>query len=100
MQNSNSIYNLPPPGLAHPSQQHVNYQTLQQPPAAPDDPELKNIIDKLANFVSRNGLEFENVTKEKQRDNPKFSFLFGGANHHYYQYRLNIEKELSTFFDS
>lgn len=55
--------------------------------------EQKNIIEKLANFVSRNGPEFENVTKLKQNDNPKFSFLFGGEYFSYYQYRLNIERE-------
>ena len=84
------MYNIPPPI-------NLNYPTnLNQPPGPPDDPELKNIIDKLASFVSRNGPEFENVTKEKQQDNPKFSFLFGGPNYNYYQYRLSVERDQST----
>ena len=58
------------------------------------DSEQKNIIDKLANFVARNGTEFENVTKQKQQDNPKFNFLFGGEFCNYYLYRLNIERDM------
>ena len=54
--------------------------------------ELKNIIDKLANFVARNGPEFEHMTKQKQKDNPKFSFLFSGEYYNYYQYRVTTEQ--------
>lgn len=60
-------------------------------PNPPEDPDLKNIIDKLANFVSRNGPEFEQMTKQKQKNNPRFSFLFGGEHFHYYQYKVNSE---------
>lgn len=56
------------------------------------DPDLKNIIDKLANFVARNGPEFENMTKQKQKDNPRFSFLFGGEHFNYYQYKMTTEQ--------
>ena len=56
------------------------------------DLELKNIIDKLANFVARNGPEFEQMTKQKQQDNPKFSFLFSGEYYNYYQYRVTTEQ--------
>ena len=61
------------------------------------DPELKNIIDKLANFVARNGPEFEQMTKQKQKDNQKFSFLFGGENYAYYQYRVTTEHASKSF---
>ncbi|KAK7075703.1 hypothetical protein SK128_025332, partial [Halocaridina rubra] len=54
--------------------------------------ELKNIIDKLAQFVARNGPEFEQMTKTKQKDNPKFSFLFGGDYFNYYQYKVTTEQ--------
>ncbi|GIY43811.1 calcium homeostasis endoplasmic reticulum protein [Caerostris extrusa] len=64
---------------------------LPQPPV---DQELKNIIDKLAQFVARNGPEFEHMTKQKQKDNPKFSFLFGGNYFHYYQYRVTTEQAI------
>lgn len=56
------------------------------------DHELKTIIDKLANFVARNGPEFEHMTKQKQKDNPKFSFLFGGEHFNYYQYKVTTEQ--------
>ena len=64
------------------------------PPAPPDDQELKNIIDKLSNFVARNGPEFETVTKVKQRDNPKFRFLFGEKYHDYYAHKVGLERAL------
>lgn len=57
------------------------------------DQELKNIIDKLAQFVARNGEQFELMTKQKQRDNPRFEFLFGGNYYNYYQFKLNSERE-------
>lgn len=56
------------------------------------DTELRNIIDKLAQFVARNGPEFEQMTKNKQKDNPKFSFLFGGEYFNYYQYKVTTEQ--------
>ena len=62
------------------------------------DAELKNIIDKLANFVARNGPEFEHMTKQKQQDNPKFSFLFGGENYSYYQYKVQTEQASKFLF--
>ena len=55
--------------------------------------ELKNIIDKLANFVARNGPEFEQMTREKQRANAKFHFLFGGEWHPYYLWRVRTEQQ-------
>lgn len=60
----------------------------------PSDPEVKNIIDKLANFVARNGPEFENMTKQKQKDNPKFHFLFGGEHYPYYQNKVKTEQNI------
>ncbi|XP_041086582.1 calcium homeostasis endoplasmic reticulum protein-like isoform X1 [Polyodon spathula] len=62
-------------------------------PAPPEDQELRNVIDKLAQFVARNGPEFEKMTMEKQKENPKFSFLFGGEFFNYYRYRLAFEQQ-------
>lgn len=56
------------------------------------DFEHKNVIDKLAQFVARNGADFENMTKMKQKDNPNFGFLFGGPHYNYYQYRVTSEQ--------
>ncbi|GAB6028889.1 hypothetical protein CHUAL_004689 [Chamberlinius hualienensis] len=63
-------------------------------PKAPEDQELRNIIDKLAQFVARNGIEFEQMTKNKQKDNPKFGFLFGGEHFNYYQYKVTTEQAI------
>ena len=32
------------------------------------------------------------MTKQKQQDNPKFSFLFGGEYYNYYQYKVQTEQ--------
>lgn len=56
------------------------------------DIELKNIIDKLAQFVARNGPDFEQMTKNKQKGNAKFDFLFGGEYFHYYRHKVNAEQ--------
>lgn len=56
------------------------------------DTELRNIIDKLAQFVARNGPEFEQMTKSKQKGNPKFQFLYGGEFYNYYQYKVTTEQ--------
>ncbi|KAK2722547.1 calcium homeostasis endoplasmic reticulum protein-like [Artemia franciscana] len=63
-------------------------------PQPPEDPELKTIIDKLAQFVARNGPEFELMTKNKQKDNQKFQFLFGGPYFNYYQYKVTTEQAI------
>ncbi|KAM6962762.1 calcium homeostasis endoplasmic reticulum protein [Aplochiton taeniatus] len=62
-------------------------------PTPPEDQELRNVIDKLAQFVARNGPEFEKMTMEKQKDNAKFSFLFGGDYFGYYKCKLAMEKQ-------
>uniref|UniRef100_A0A914V3Q6 SURP motif domain-containing protein n=1 Tax=Plectus sambesii TaxID=2011161 RepID=A0A914V3Q6_9BILA len=60
-------------------------------PPPPLDDEQRNIIDKLAVFVVKNGTEFEEMTRQKQANNPRFAFLFGGEHSQYYQYRLACE---------
>ncbi|XP_034656607.1 calcium homeostasis endoplasmic reticulum protein [Drosophila subobscura] len=60
----------------------------------PRDANLRNIIDKLAEFVARNGPEFEAITKQKQQNNPKFEFLYGGEFANYYQFRVAAEQTL------
>ena len=61
------------------------------------DQEIRNIIDKLASFVARNGPEFERMTMEKQRSNPKFNFLFGGEYNLYYRWKVTTEQAGKTF---
>jgi len=52
------------------------------------DPEDQNRIDKLAEFVVRNGPDFEQMMMAKQKDNEKFGFLFGGLYSDYYRWKL------------
>ena len=47
-------------------------------------PDQCEVIDKFAAFVARKGFEFENLTKQQQQGNPKFSFLYGGPFFSYY----------------
>ncbi|XP_055840816.1 calcium homeostasis endoplasmic reticulum protein isoform X2 [Episyrphus balteatus] len=61
-------------------------------PQPPRDSSLRNIIDKLAEFVARNGPEFEQITKQKQKGNPKFDFLYGGDYCNYYEWRVAAEQ--------
>lgn len=42
----------------------------------------------LISFVTRNGPEFEAMTKQKQEGNPKFGFLFGGEHYVYYNFKV------------
>lgn len=63
----------------------------------PNDIELRNIIDKLAEFVARNGPEFESMTKTKQKGNAKFAFLYGGEYYNYYQYKVATKQQARKF---
>jgi hypothetical protein len=58
-------------------------------------PEQIAAVDKMAEFKVRNGEAFESLIREKQRGNPKFSFLFDAASpaHAYYQYKLQILRQ-------
>jgi len=77
---SHSYNAVPPPSSAAPS---------AVIPPAPTDPDMKNIIDKLAAYIVKSGPQFEDVTKERQKGNPKFSFLHeGGEYYDYYKYRI------------
>jgi len=52
--------------------------------------ELRNVAEKTAGYVARNGATFENRIREKEIQNPKFSFLDpGDAYHAYYLWRLD-----------
>ena len=62
-------------------------------PEPPSDPEQRSVIDKLAQFVARNGPEFERMTMEKQHGNPQFAFLFGGDYSDYYRYKVDVLKK-------
>ena len=49
------------------------------------------MIDKVVEYLLRTP-EFEIKVREKEQGNPKFSFLFGGENSDYYQWRVYCAK--------
>jgi len=66
-----------------------NTPTIIYPP-----PEVRNIVDKTAGFVARNGIEFEQRIKQNEINNPKFNFLNTGDPYHaYYQHRVVVIRE-------
>jgi len=57
-------------------------------------PEVRNIVDKTAGFVARNGIEFEQRIKQNEINNPKFNFFNTGDPYHaYYQHRVVVIRE-------
>ncbi|KAH7729724.1 G-patch domain containing protein [Aphelenchoides avenae] len=64
---------------------------MPPPPSGPADHDLRNIIDKLAQYVARNGPQAEEKARQDQYHNPKFGFLFGRQYSDYYNYRLRVE---------
>lgn len=84
-------HQVPPAFPSHYPHPHVPspfYETAPPPVAPPSDPELHKRIDKLVEYAVKNGPEFEAMICEKQRDNPSYSFLFGGEGHAYYRFKL------------
>ncbi|CAM9122712.1 unnamed protein product [Scytosiphon promiscuus] len=68
----------PPPGV-----------TPTPPPANPKDVER---VDKMAEYVARNGGNFEDMVREREKDNKMLSFLFSGELHEYYKWSLHCAR--------
>ncbi|KAI0979558.1 hypothetical protein GJ496_000595 [Pomphorhynchus laevis] len=61
-----------------------------------DDDEIvsREMIDKYAQFVARNGPQFEQMTLTKQYNNPRFAFIHpNGPMNDYYQNQLMLERQ-------
>ncbi|XP_057292699.1 splicing factor 3A subunit 1-like [Hydractinia symbiolongicarpus] len=57
-------------------------------------PEVRNIVDRTALFVARNGPEFEDRIRANEADNVKFNFLNPNDPYHaYYEYKLKDFRE-------
>lgn len=69
------------------------------PAAPPADPELHKRIDKLIEYAARNGPEFEALIREREQDNPAYSFLFGGEGYNYYRYNLWLSTRSGPVFN-
>lgn len=52
----------------------------------PDNNDDTHNIIKLAEYVSRNGIQFEDKVKMKEENNPKFNFLFPEKNENGYRF--------------
>ncbi|KAH9607490.1 hypothetical protein KSS87_017422 [Heliosperma pusillum] len=83
---------FPPHGPSHmgPPFPGGPYDSARPPVPPPHDPELQKRIDKLVEYVAKNGPEFEVMVCEKEHSNPAYSFLFGGDGHGYYRYKLYL----------
>lgn len=56
--------------------------------------DIRAIVEKTAGYVARNGAVFEDRIREKEKHNPKFSFLSANdAYNPFYAWRLNEIKE-------
>jgi len=68
------------------------YKNIEAPPAEagpPEDLAERNIIEKLCEYVKRNGAAFEVLTRDRQRDSPKFQFLNSEhPSNAYYKWKL------------
>ncbi|EPX74724.1 splicing factor Sap114 [Schizosaccharomyces octosporus yFS286] len=57
-------------------------------------PEIREIIDKSAGYVARNGLAFEEKIRQNEIKNPKFSFLqVDDPYYKYYQHKLQEARQ-------
>jgi len=57
-------------------------------------PEVRNIVDKTASFVARNGPEFETRIRQNEISNPKFNFLTVNDPYHaYYRHKVKEFQE-------
>jgi len=82
----------------------LNASTEEAPAAAPatkpaigiiyPPPEVRNIVDKTASFVARNGPEFETRIRQNEINNPKFNFLtLNDPYHAYYRHKVKEFQE-------
>ncbi|KAG8654276.1 hypothetical protein MANES_05G117300v8 [Manihot esculenta] len=69
--------------------------SIPPPPEVPppDDNNMKLLIEGVATLVARCGKLFEDLSREKNKSNPLFSFLNGGNGHDYYARKLWEERQ-------
>lgn len=93
----------PPPPVATESKQTVEEEASSKEDSTPSKPvvgiiypppEVRNIVDKTASFVARNGPEFEARIRQNEINNPKFNFLNPNDPYHaYYRHKVSEFKE-------
>lgn len=93
----------PPPPVATESKQPIEEEVSSKEDSTPSKPvvgiiypppEVRNIVDKTASFVARNGPEFEARIRQNEINNPKFNFLNPNDPYHaYYRHKVSEFKE-------
>ncbi|XP_071434490.1 SURP and G-patch domain-containing protein 1 isoform X3 [Pithys albifrons albifrons] len=56
----------------------------------PEDPETRDVVEKLARFVAEGGPELEKLAMENYKDNPAFSFLHDKNSRDFLYYRKKV----------
>ncbi|KAF8650199.1 hypothetical protein HU200_064054 [Digitaria exilis] len=64
-------------------------------PPPPYDMTVRQVADKLASFVAKNGRQFENITRQRNPGDTPFKFLFDKhcPDYKYYEFRLAEEEK-------
>ncbi|KAF8669358.1 hypothetical protein HU200_051699 [Digitaria exilis] len=62
-------------------------------PPPPNDMTVKQVADKLASFVAKNGRQFENITRQRNPGDTPFKFLFDKHCPDYKYYEFQLAKE-------
>jgi len=57
---------------------------------------VRQVADKLASFVAKNGRQFENITRQRNPGDTPFKFLFDKhcPDYRYYEFRLAEEEKI------
>ncbi|KAH7544773.1 hypothetical protein FEM48_Zijuj01G0021800 [Ziziphus jujuba var. spinosa] len=81
--------------LVQPNAYEQSPAPLNVAPSSPSDPTVKNVADKLASFVAKNGRQIEHITRQKNPGDTPFKFLFDEscADYKYYEYRIAEEEK-------
>ncbi|KAM0864870.1 hypothetical protein ACQ4PT_043640 [Festuca glaucescens] len=64
--------------------------------ATPNDMTVRQVADKLASFVAKNGRQFEDITRQRNPGDTPFKFLFdkNSSDYKYYETRLAEEEKV------
>ncbi|KAG2646360.1 hypothetical protein PVAP13_2KG505000 [Panicum virgatum] len=64
-------------------------------PPPPNDMTVKQVAEKLARFVAKNGRQFENITRQRNPGDTPFKFLFDKhcPDYKYYEFQLAEEEK-------
>ncbi|KAK9915471.1 hypothetical protein WJX75_009690 [Coccomyxa subellipsoidea] len=61
-------------------------------PAPPQDPEVRKVVEKLAEFVAKNGRNFEDVTRQRNPEDSPFRFLHHKTSPEYQYYEARVRE--------